>query len=202
MTNVGKRFLQIAGFGAFVGPIMIVVADSLHIFAGQDFVWTILLWLAFVLFIPGIMGLTYLAARGGSMLAVVGGVLAYFGAMAGASMQVLFRVHAVLAEMGDAATVERLKATFKLVASTQMIGLPFPLGLILLAIAYARSGSGSVIRPILLMLGAIFFPIGRIFGAQWAVLASGILFMVVFMPVGRQLFALAEDGSEAVNPVT
>ena len=202
MSNVKSRFLQIAGFGAFVGPILIVVADSLHIFAGQAFLWTILLWLAFVLFIPGILGLTYLAARGGSMLAIVGGVLAYFGAMAGASMQVLFRVHAVLDEMGDAATVERLRGTFKLVASTQMIGLPFPLGLILLAIAYARYGSDSFVRPILLILGAIFFPIGRIAGAEWAVLASGILFMVVFMSVGRQLFAAANEPNDNVPSAT
>lgn len=196
MDNVKKRFLQIAAFGAFVGPILIVVADSIHIFAGQAFVWTILLWLAFVLFIPGIMGLTYLAARGGSMLPIIGGVLAYFGAMAGASMQVLFRVHAVLEELGQTSTVDLLKGTFKLVASTQMIGLTFPIGLILLAIAYARHGSDSFIRPILLILGAIFFSIGRIAGAQWAVLASGILFMVVFMSVGRQLFAEANKSGE------
>jgi hypothetical protein len=77
-----------------------------------------------------------------------------------------------------------------------MIGLTFPIGLILLAIAYARHGSDSFIRPILLILGAIFFPIGRIAGAQWAVLASGILFMVVFMSVGRQLFAEANESAE------
>lgn len=194
MSDAKKWFLQVAGVCAFLGPIIMVVADSLNIFGGQAFVSTIFLWLAFVLIVPGLIGFTYMLVADGSRLAFVGGVLAYFGAMAGAGMQALFRVYAVLGENGATATIEQLRGTFKLVAATQMIGLPFPIGLLLLALSYYRHGSAVFVHPVLLALGAVLFPVGRIGGIEWAIIASDILLMVAFMTIGRKLVAAANAG--------
>jgi hypothetical protein len=191
MSGAKNWFLQAAGVCAFLGPIVMVAADSINIFGGQAFIASIVLWLAFVLIVPGLIGFTYLLTANGSKLAFVGGVLAYLGAMAGAAMQVLFRVYAVLGETDSTAAIDQLRGTFKLIAATQMIGLPFPIGLLLLAISYYRNGSAGFIHPVLLAIGAVLFPIGRIGLQEWAILASGVLIMIVFMTIGRKLMAEA-----------
>jgi len=97
MMNTTRTFIRTAGICSIIAPLLMLAADSLAI-GGLRFEFTIVLWLAFVFFVPAILGLTYLTANYGSRLALLGGASAYFGAMAGASMQVLFRVWAVLDE--------------------------------------------------------------------------------------------------------
>lgn len=155
--------------------------------AGLMFEWTIALWLAFVLFVPAIFGLTFILFNNGSRLTLVGGMSAFVGAMAGASMQVLFRVYAVLGERGAEQTMEQLRGTFKLIATTQMIGLFFPIGLILLSISIYRSKIFNSLTAFLLAAGAVFFPVGRIGGFAAAVIGSGVLLLAAFGLVGWQL---------------
>ena len=108
-------------------------------------------------------------------------------------MQVLFRVYAVLQEQGSTATVEQLRSTFKLVASTQMIGLTWPIGLVLFSIACLTTRVVQIAVPILLMIAAIAFPIGRILFSTAGVLISGACFVIAFSIVGMRLWSLSKE---------
>jgi hypothetical protein len=145
------------------------------------------MWLAFALFIPAVLGVAYYLAASGSRLAYIGGALSFFGAMAGASMQVLFRTHAVLAEQGFENVNQQLRGTFKLVASTQMIGLTWPLGLLTLSAALFASDRSKWLISLALAAGAIAFPIGRIASVQPAVILSGVFFVIAFGLLGKQM---------------
>ena len=193
MLNVESRFLTISGVCAIIAPILLLLIDIFHITTNRDFEWTIGMWLAFTLFVPAVIGLAYYLAKNGSRLAYVGGALAFLGAMAGASMQVLFRTHAVLAEQGSFETIDRLRATFKLVASTQMIGLTWPLGLLTLSIALVTINKSKWPIAVALAVGAIAFPIGRIGFIQPAVILSGLMFVIAFGMIGLDLLKRPQE---------
>jgi hypothetical protein len=193
MTDVRRDFTRAAGVCSVLAPLPLLAGDIMQITGGLGFWWTIALWVSFVLFVPAIFGATYLAASRGSRLALVGGASAYFGAMAGASMQVFFRVWAVLAEMGTPQTIEALRGSFKLVASTQMIGLFFPVGLILLAISLYRSRVFSLPLALALVGAAVLFPLGRIAGLLVGFIGGDLLLIAAFGAIGRRLLAPAAD---------
>ena len=193
MKNVEHPFLKIAGICSILAPVILLTGDLLMVAADMRFEWTIALWLAFVLFVPAIFGLTFLLFNDGSRLALVGGLCAFFGAMAGASMQVLFRVYAVLNERGADQAIELLRDTFKLIATTQMIGIFFPVGLILLAVSVYQSNVFNRMTSLLLLLGAVLFPVGRIGGFAFAVLGSGIFLLAAFAFIGWQILARREN---------
>ncbi len=184
MESTLSTFLRIGGGCAIAAPIVILGGDIFRALTGLDFIWTLAFWSGFVLFVPGLIGFTYVLAAAGSRLAYAGGALAVFGAIAGASMQVLFRVYAVLNEQGSTQTVDQLGQTFKLVASTQMIGITFPIGLILLAISLLIIDRTKWLHALLLTIGAVAFPIGRIGGFTAAVMISGIFLTAAFSFIG------------------
>ena len=198
MTDTARTFIRIAGFSSIIAPLLMLAADLLQI-GGLKFEFTIVLWLAFVFFVPAILGLTYLIARSGSRLAISGGALAYFGAMAGASMQVLFRVWAVLEEKGSPQTIRLLQESTKLIATTQMIGLPFPIGLLILAFYLWRNRIVSTLVALVFAAGAILFPVGRIGGFWWAFIGSDILLIIAFGLIGRRLLSADIDSFEREN---
>jgi hypothetical protein len=198
MKKLTQTFIRAAGVCSIVAPLFMLAADLLQI-GGLKFEFTIVLWLAFVFFVPAILGLTYLAASYGSRLALIGGASAYFGAMAGASMQVLFRVWAVLEEQNSPQTIELLQKTLKLIATTQMIGIFFPIGLLTLAVCLYRNRVVSPIVVLSLAVGAILFPVGRIAGFWWAFIGSDLLLVVAFGLIGWQLFSVCAGSLEREN---
>jgi hypothetical protein len=126
--------------------------------------------------------------------------------MAGASMQILFRVYAVLEEAGAEPAIGLLQNTFKLIATTQMIGLFFPTGLILLSIRLYKARLVKPFVPLLLASGAILFPVGRIAGLGAAVVGSDVLLISAFGLVGWHLLnrpeieaPFAEENYATVN---
>ncbi|HEX8246745.1 MAG TPA: hypothetical protein VF599_01065 [Pyrinomonadaceae bacterium] len=196
MNNNKHLFIRIAAVCAILAPLTLLAGDLVLIIGERRFEWTIVLWLAFVLFVPAIIGLTHVAFGRGNKLALVGGALAFFGAMAGASMQILFRVYAVLDEAGDAQASELLQKTMKLIATTQMIGIFFPIGLILLSISIYKNRIFNRLTPLLLAAGAILFPIGRIGGLAIAVIGSGLVLIAAFGLIGWQIINTVENSSE------
>lgn len=193
MTRVGNKFLRIAGLCAMLAPLPLLAGDVMQIVGGMGFEWTVALWLAFVLFVPAVFGLTYLVARGGSRLGLWGGAAAFLGCVAGASMQTLFRVWAVLGEAGSPETIELLRGSRKLIISTQMIGLFFPLGLLILAASIYKSRAASPLVALLLAAGAILFPVGRIGGAAFALLGGDALLLAAFVMIGGRLLSARAD---------
>lgn len=199
MNTTKHSFIRIAGICSILAPLVLLAGDIMQYIGGLGFEWTIAAWLAFVLFVPAIFGLTYLIAGSGSRLAMVGGASAYFGCLAGASMQVLFRVWAVLDELGSPQTIELLRSSRKLVASTQMIGIFFPIGLLILAACLYRSHLVKAFVPLSLAIGAILFPIGRIGGLLLASISSDLLLAVAFGIIGVRLLATETSVDDGVN---
>lgn len=193
MTRVGNKFLRLAGLCAILAPLPLLAGSVMQIVGGFGFEWTLAGWLSFVLFVPAIFGLTYLVARGGSRLGLWGGAAAFAGCMAGASMQVLFRVWAVLEEAGTPEAIRLLQGSRKLIASTQMIGILFPLGLLILAASTYRSRAASPLVALLLAAGAILFPVGRIGGSPFALIGSDLLLMAAFVMIGGRLLSARAD---------
>jgi hypothetical protein len=185
--SAGHSMLRIAAVTAFIGPVLVLGADLMNIYGGLKFVWTIGLFWGFAMMIPPVIGLAYVCAKNGSRLALVAGCLAFLGLVAGAGMQALFRVHAVLEEQGNMDAVTQLRQTFKLIASTQMIGLTWPIGLLLFSIASRKAWSGNYMIPILFLIGAISFPIGRILFVDASVILSGVVFLILFPMIGLRL---------------
>ncbi|HEX8707819.1 MAG TPA: hypothetical protein VF723_06115 [Pyrinomonadaceae bacterium] len=187
--NAANPFIRIAGICAMLAPLVLIIGDAMLLTGELRFEWTIALWVSFVLFAPAIIGLTYLAAANGSRLALLGGASAFVGCLAGASMQVFFRVWAVLYEAGSPQTIELLRSSKKLVASTQMIGIFFPLGLLILAACLYRRHLLSPIAPLSLAGAAILFPLGRIAGLLVGVVGGDLLLLVSFFLIGRRLLS-------------
>jgi hypothetical protein len=185
--------LKVAGVAAVVGPLLMLISDLIHIFVGMAFEWTIGLFLALMFLAAATVGFTYLVASRAGIIGIIGGCFAFFGSVAGAGMQALFRVHAVLEEQGATQAVTQLKQTFKLVAATQMIGLAWPVGVLLLAAASLKAWPGQYILPLFLVIGAIAFPIGRIAGSEAAIIVSGFAFLAAYAMIGKRLFAAAGD---------
>lgn len=193
-------FIKIAGAFSLLAPLTMLAADLLLTATALAFEWSIVLWLAFVFFVPAIIGLAFILHENGNpRLALAGGALAFFGAMAGASMQVLFRVYAVLNEHGAAQSVELLRGTFKLIAATQMIGLAFPIGLILLAVGIYRTQIFNPATAFLLAAGAALFPVGRIGGFTFAILGSGVVLLAAFGLIGWQILRKKKEPMQSAE---
>jgi hypothetical protein len=192
-TIAGRQMLKIAGMAAFAGSALLLASDLVHIFIGLAFEWTIGLFLAMALMTAATVGFTYLVSSRAGLIGIIGGCFAFFGLVAGAGMQALFRVHAVLEEQGSMQVVAQLQQSFKLVAATQMIGLSWPIGALLLGIASMKAWPGQFLLPLLFAAGAISFPIGRIAGNEAAIILSGIFFMAAYWIIGTRLFAAAEE---------
>ena len=193
MSDLKHPFIRIAAVCAILAPLVLLAGDLVLIIGERRFEWSLILWLSFVLFVPAIFGLTYVAFGRANKLALAGGTFAFFGAMAGASMQVLFRVYAVLEETGNGQALELLQKTMKLIATTQMIGIFFPIGLILLSISLYMNRIFNRVIPLLLAAGAILFPIGRIGGFAAAVIGSGMVLIAAFGLIGWQIINTVEN---------
>jgi len=194
MSNIaGRHMLRIAGTAAFVGPVVLLGSDLIHVFIGMTFEWTIGLFIAMMLMTAATVGFTYLVSSRSGIVGLIGGCFAFFGLIAGASMQAFFRSLAVLQEHGSTGAVNQLQQTFKMVASTQMIGLAWPIGAFLLGIASFKAWPGQYILPLLFIVGAISFPIGRIAGSDIAVILSGLMFVGAYSIIGSRLFAAAGE---------
>ncbi len=199
MNDATHLFLRIASICSILAPSVMLAADSFLLLSGRRFEWTIILWLAWVLFVPAIFGLTYLLASRGSKLAVVGGASAFLGCMAGPGLMALFRVYAVLDEVGSSQTVDLLRSVRKLTASTQMIGIFFPVGLLILAACLYRRRIVNPLVPLSLAIGAILFPVGRITGFIAAIISSDLLLTAAFVLIGiRLLEAMGPAAAERI----
>lgn len=193
MDDTGRKMLRVAGICAFIGPGLVLLSDLVHIFAGYAFAWTMGLFLGFMLMIPPVFGLAYLAGKRGSRLALFAGGFAFFGLVAGAGMQALFRVHAVLEEAGRTDVVAQLRQTMKLVMATQTIGLAWPIGLLLFSVAARKVWPSARLISVLFVVAAISFPVGRVLLLDVSVILSGVVLSILFVLIGRELLKEAEQ---------
>jgi uncharacterized membrane protein len=174
--------LVLAGLGLLIG-------DSLQVLDSM-FAWTVVLAISFVLFAAGLLLLPLSTNTQRRALVVAGSLCAFLGAIAGASMQSLFRAWAVLKEAGHSESLNLLQAHAGIRFTTLVPGVLFPLGLLLLAIGLYLTRQVSLAVGITLALGAILFPIGHAIGVEAALLGSDIVLLAGFIALHRTTASL------------
>jgi hypothetical protein len=173
-------------------PALMLAGDVLRYWAGAQHAWLVMFKLSFALFVGaalGMVGLTRGRADGAGLL---GGALAVVGCLAGVG---ILTANAVLGPVEAAGLDEAATRAVEVsmmrsgvggyVFLYPLPGLAFPAGFLVLAYALRRSRAASTTAALLVGLGALLFPVGRIGGVEAAVMGSGLA-----LTLGMSLTAL------------
>jgi hypothetical protein len=167
----------------------LLIASILHLIGeiiyrlNEQFAASVLLELSFILFALGFLLLPLTFGSWIRTIDVVASVCAFVGSIAGAAMQVLFRSTEVLAAAGNTQALVTLQNSRALHFSTLVPGILFPIGIIALAIALRSSKHLSLGTTLMLVLGAILFPLGHAADVTLARFASDIVITLACMLV-------------------
>ena len=170
------------------GSLLLLGGDILQV-TKVEFLWTVLLALAFLCFGAGLLLLPVAFSWTGRPLVIAGVASAFVGCFAGAGMQVLFRVWEVLERANLAAAADLLRNHTLLSLSTLVPGIFFPVGLLLLAIGLMRARAVPLGTSLTLALGAVLFPIGHAAGFVPALIGGDLVLLAAFsgLFMGRTL---------------
>jgi hypothetical protein len=158
------------------GGVFLLAGDLTQMLRPEGVAWTVLLAIAFVCFAPGLTLIPVgVVSRNAT---IIGAALAVIGAVAGAAMQVLFRVQAVLRDAGQADALAALSTSEILTMTTLIPGILFPLGLLVLAIALRRNIGN--LAALLLAAAAVMFPIGHAVAIMPVALLGDLVLLVAF----------------------
>ena len=189
---------RLARIGAVLAPLLLLVGDCLAIANMNSIWWTLLLWLSFVCFIPALAGLVVALSRAKPVLAAVSGVVVLIGTMAGAGMQAYFRTGIVLENGGHEAAVAFLRTQRVMLLTSQVPGICFPIGLLLLSLGIWRSRLAPAWVAGTLALGAVLFPIGHAVRVSWALVGGDVVLAVAFAALAIYVMR----GVKAAQPAT
>jgi hypothetical protein len=180
----------------FAAPALMLAGDALRYWAGAQRASFFMLKLSMALFAGAalaLFGLTRGRADGAGLL---GGALALVGCLAGSG---IITAGAILQSFDAAALGEAAEQTF--IASMErggvwgfiflypLPGLAFPAGFLVFAHALWRARAASAAAALLVALGALLFPVGRIGGIEPAILSSSLA-----LTLGLSLTALRALG--------
>ena len=182
----------------FAAPALMLAGDALRHWAGMEWAWLVMFKLSFALFVGaalGIVGLTRGRADGAGL---VGGVLAVVGCLAGSG---IVTARAALGPVEAAALDETARHAVEAAMMKSGVGayvllyplpgLAFPVGFLVLAYALLRARVVSPAAAVLVALGAVLFPVGRIGGVEAAVMSSGLAFTLGMALVALRLLGLS-----------
>lgn len=193
--------LRRAGAAAclLAAPLLMLTGDALRIWAGAHHTSLVTFKLSFTLFVGAALAVVRLTSERADRTGLVGGALAVVGCLAGSGILTANAVLGTIDAAGlDAAATQAIEAAMKTsgvggyVLLYPLPGLAFPVGFLVLAYALLRARVVSASAALALALGALLFPVGRIGGLDWAVIASG-----VGMSVGLGMTALRVTGTSA-----
>jgi len=166
------------------GALLLLGGDVAQVLQG-GFLWTILLWLAFVCMGAGLLLLPAALSLNRHPLVMAGVACAFVGCFAGASMQVFFRVREVLQGADQKAAVDLLQGHKLLTLSTLVPGILFPLGLLVLSAGFMRSRVLPLRASLALALGAVLFPVGHAAGFVPALILGDVILLIAFFLCSR-----------------
>ena len=185
----------------FVAPALMLAGDALRYGAGAQRAWLVMFKLSFALFVGaalGVVGLTRGRADGAGLL---GGALAVVGCLAGAGIVTANAVLGAVEAAGlDEAATRAVEASMMrsgvggYVLLYPLPGLAFPAGFLVLAYALRRSRAASTTAALLVALGALLFPVGRIGRVEAAVLGSGLALTLGMSLTALRLLGLGARG--------
>ncbi|HSG38039.1 MAG TPA: hypothetical protein VLE27_00255 [Thermoanaerobaculia bacterium] len=181
------------------GSLLLLSGDVVPVLQSGGFLWTVLLWLAFVCFGAGILLLPLAFSWTDRPLVVAGVACAFVGCFAGAGMQVLFRALDVLKGTHQAAAVSLLQTHTLLSLSTLAPGILFPIGLLLLSGGLMRSRALPLGLSLTLALGAVLFPIGHAVGFAPALVFGDVILVAAFFGLFIHRRSIGMASSSAVR---
>ncbi|TLP56345.1 MULTISPECIES: hypothetical protein [Microbispora] len=156
-----------------------------------------LLHYAWILWVPGVIGLVHLVRRKGVVLAHIAGVIAVLGLINFSALMISDFFDIVAYQMLPADQAEKLMqdaAQPAMIAAWQMPGMIGSfLGLVLVAVAYARAGRAGWWFPAGVLAGIIVW----LFGASaWNLvlgLGGPVILLVVFGVVGVSMIRMRDE---------
>lgn len=187
---------RLTRIAAVLAPLLLLVGDCLAIANMNSIWWTLLLWLSFACFVPALAGTVVALSRSKPVLAAVAGVVVLIGTMAGAGMQAYFRTGIVLENAGHEAAVSFLRSQRVMLLTSQVPGICFPIGLLLLSFGVWRSRLAPAWVSATLALGAVLFPVGHAARVSWALVGGDVVLAVAFAALAMHMMR----GAEAVPP--
>jgi hypothetical protein len=181
MSTPDSRRRTLAALGMILAPAVMLANDLYRLAGGEEnvFAWSLFLQLSMTLFLLAILGMVAELRPVADRTGLVGGLLAGFGATIGAVMQGFFRTADAAMGAVDEAGAEAILAAVTgrdFLFSTRVPGITFPIGFLVLAGALVVTRRVPVLLGALVAVGAALFPVGRIAGLEWAVMASGVAF--------------------------
>lgn len=181
----------------FAAPALMLAGDALHYWAGARHAWLVMFKLSFAPFVGAALGLVALTRGRADGAGLLGGALAVVGCLAGSG---IVTANAVLQSFDAAALgVEAERAVEAAMMKSNvgayillfpLPGLAFPAGFLVLAYALLRSRAASAAAALLVALGALLFPVGRIAGIEAAVIGSGLAFTLGMSLAALRLLGL------------
>ncbi|GLW24256.1 hypothetical protein Mame01_42990 [Microbispora amethystogenes] len=156
-----------------------------------------LLHYAWILWVPGVIGLVHLVRRKGVVLAHIAGVMAVLGLINFSALMISDFFDIVAYQMLPADQAEKLMqdaAQPAMIAAWQMPGMIGSfLGLVLVAVAYARAGRAGWWFPAGVLAGILVW----LFGASaWNLvlgLGGPVILLVVFGVVGVSMIRMRDE---------
>ncbi|MFF5211158.1 hypothetical protein [Streptosporangium sp. NPDC000396] len=156
-----------------------------------------LLHYAWILWVPGVIGLVHLVRRKGVVLAHIAGVVAVLGLINFSSLMISDFFDIVLFQSLPAAQAEKLMqdaAQPAMIAAWQMPGMIGSfLGLVLVAVAYARAGRAGWWFPAGVLAGIVVWVVGANALNLFLGLGGPVLLLVVFGIVGVSLIRMRDE---------
>src|ERR1044072_1609256 len=187
-----------AALGIFAAPVLMLAGDALRYWAGAQRTWFVMLKLALALFVGATLGVVALTRGRADGAGLLGGALAVVGCLAGACIVTANDIFQSFNAAGLDEATTRAAQTAMMSGDMRahlflypLPGLAFPVGFLVLAYALVRARAASTTAALLVALGAILFPVGRIGGIEAAIMGSGLAFTLGMTPVALRLLGLS-----------
>ncbi|MEA2488872.1 MAG: hypothetical protein QOH21_664 [Acidobacteriota bacterium] len=151
-----------------------------------------------------LLGMTQLLRHRADRAGLIGATLVLLGWVVSTRIMVIGQLDALLTNGVPGVPANSLQKIFQhaplVFASIFPLGLLFPIGLIVLGLTMAVARPIHRSAGVLLAIGGVLFPIGRIGGYEWAVVSSDLALAATFALTGWRIFTRPElwEGEEAV----
>ena len=188
-------------------PALMLAGDALHYWAGAQRAWLVMFKLSFAFFVGAALGLVGLTRGRADGAGLLGGALAVVGCLAGSG---IVTANALIQSFDAAALGEAAERAVEAsmmksgvggyVLLYPLPGLAFPAGFLVLAYALWRSRAAPAAAALLVALGALLFPVGRIGGVEAAVMGSGLALTLGMSLTALRLFDAREPGYSRPTP--
>jgi len=206
-TAADERRRKIGGACLLAAPLVLLAGDSMRAGAGLRYESLVLMKLSFALFVAAVLALVHLLRERADRTGLAGGALAIVGCLSGSGIVTAAMIgvsleSAALGEPVERAVEEAMRAggVPAFLFLFPLPGLAFPAGLLVLSVGLLRAKAAPVPAAVLLAVGALLFPVGRIGGIEPAVLASSVAISASMGWMGWRIIKREAPGWERVAP--